>query len=232
MSSGYVYVLSNPSYRDNLYKIGHTTGSVKGREKELSRPTGVPEQFDIVYEKQVSNSFKAEQFVHKALDKYRYNDRREFFLCEIVTIIDSIEKASKKYPNSIQTPRQKLSNFPSPIFPQFDNNRNTFKKPNPSKLPSVVNAILNKSVTFVTLFAGILLIIMGATIILVEAGPHAGAGKNTIAFAYVTFFYGIFLLPKVWKRLFSFLNISSYFFGLLASFGIYFICLIIATIIY
>ena len=74
----YVYVLSNPSYPEGTYKIGHTTKSVKNRMKELDS-TGVLTPFKLEAQYEVSHSFDAEKQIHKDLKQYRLNKSREFF---------------------------------------------------------------------------------------------------------------------------------------------------------
>ncbi len=48
MASRYIYILSNPAFKDNLYKIGHTTKNVPTRANQLYT-TGVPEKLDYIY---------------------------------------------------------------------------------------------------------------------------------------------------------------------------------------
>lgn len=74
----YVYVLSNPSYPEGTYKIGHTTKSVKNRMKELDS-TGVLTPFKLEAQYEVSDSFDAEKQIHEDLKQYRLNKSREFF---------------------------------------------------------------------------------------------------------------------------------------------------------
>jgi hypothetical protein len=89
--SGYVYVFSNPSFGEDLYKIGKTTRSAHKRAKELSTQTGVPEGFKIEFARWVRDCHEAEVMIHGALNKYRGN--KEFFqlpLEKAVRIVQAI----------------------------------------------------------------------------------------------------------------------------------------------
>lgn len=76
---GYIYILHNPSLRDESLKIGLTTGSPCTRAKELSRRTGVAQPYVVAYQRWVMNPDQAEAKIHKYLNRYRINNRREFF---------------------------------------------------------------------------------------------------------------------------------------------------------
>ena len=75
---GFVYVLSNVCFKDNLYKIGYTTREIEDRVNELYT-TGVPAQFDVEFMLPVNNLRKVEEAIHHKLRKYRVNNEREFF---------------------------------------------------------------------------------------------------------------------------------------------------------
>lgn len=102
MNSGYVYILVNPSFRDNLIKIGLTTRTPEERAKELSRNTGIPNEFVVAYKKHVFDCRVIEKLVHSYLEKYRSNERREFFNLPADLAISVIERISK-LENSLET---------------------------------------------------------------------------------------------------------------------------------
>lgn len=79
-TSGYVYVMINPSMK-GLVKIGKTTRSPEERAKELSSATGVAAPFIPVYHKYFDDCGWAESQIHKILTAkgYRVNYNREFF---------------------------------------------------------------------------------------------------------------------------------------------------------
>jgi hypothetical protein len=93
MSSGYLYVLTNPAI-PNLAKVGMTTREPADRIAELSAATGVPSPFILIFQQPVSNPETAERWAHRELDVlgYRHSVRREFFagpLHEIVRIVSA-----------------------------------------------------------------------------------------------------------------------------------------------
>jgi len=87
--SEYVYILTNPSYDNDLFKIGMTTRSPFVRAKELSRDTGVPTDFIVAYTKEVIDAREAERKIHYILRDYSYN--KEFFKIDINLAIEIIE---------------------------------------------------------------------------------------------------------------------------------------------
>lgn len=76
---GYVYIITNPSFRENLRKIGVTT-EVPSRMTSLFT-TGVPDPFVIEYLLKFHNNEHntVETCIHGVFGPQRNNDRREFF---------------------------------------------------------------------------------------------------------------------------------------------------------
>lgn len=92
-SSGYIYILINPSLNDNFLKIGKTMRSPEKRADELSRSTGIPSSFIVAYEARVANPHRAEKLIHRRLRRYRVNQKREFFqlpLKHAVTVVNEV----------------------------------------------------------------------------------------------------------------------------------------------
>ena len=92
-TSGFVYVLTNPSM-PGLVKIGHTTRASADRIAELSRSTGIPVAFELVFDNFVSHSAQIERRVHAALADYRVTSNREFFSVSTNVAIKAILAAS------------------------------------------------------------------------------------------------------------------------------------------
>ena len=91
-SFGFIYVLSNLEM-DGVYKVGMTDRSPHLRAAEISAATGVPQPFSVEYYAEVSAPTLYERMVHKALDKYRVSESREFFRAEIMVIVAAIRNA-------------------------------------------------------------------------------------------------------------------------------------------
>ncbi len=76
---GYLYILSNPSIKDGLLKIGLTKMAPEDRCKSLSRSTSIPADFVIEHSVKVPNVSSAEARLHLILSRYRYTKNKEFF---------------------------------------------------------------------------------------------------------------------------------------------------------
>ena len=81
MENEYIYFITNPYYDKNIIKIGWTRYDPLIRIKTLSNPTGVPGDFNLEYIIKTScgMGYNLEDKIHKYLEKYRINKRREFF---------------------------------------------------------------------------------------------------------------------------------------------------------
>ncbi len=78
---GYVYVLTNPSFRDDWVKIGKSKRLPDVRGKELSN-TAVPLDYEVYATLHTARFNEAEKMIHNFIDKIsdlRINKRREFF---------------------------------------------------------------------------------------------------------------------------------------------------------
>ena len=101
---GYVYILTNPSFKDDIVKIGLTSGTVEKRMKEL-HTTGVPTPFEKYASIKTAKYEEVERFMHHCLsllsEGSRVNDNREFFnigpekalsfMLEIAELLDDAE---------------------------------------------------------------------------------------------------------------------------------------------
>lgn len=96
---GYLYALAN-SAMPNMIKVGKTTRSPEERAVELSRATGLPTPFIVVYEQLFADCSEAEFFVHAYLEAkgYRVADNREFFNAPVSMVVKAISLA----PNAIE----------------------------------------------------------------------------------------------------------------------------------
>ena len=92
--SGWVYVLSNPSFV-GMVKVGWTDRDVPSRIRELSNSTAVPTPFVWEYGVRVTAARFVEQASHRNLADCRVPNR-EFFTCSvvhaIVAVADSVGK--------------------------------------------------------------------------------------------------------------------------------------------
>lgn len=80
-NQGYVYILTNPSFREDWVKIGKSSHPVDVRSKELDN-TAVPLPFEIYATLKTAKFDKVEKQIHKQIDRLtdlRIRQNREFF---------------------------------------------------------------------------------------------------------------------------------------------------------
>ena len=78
---GYVYILTNPSFREDWVKIGKSSHPVDVRSKELDN-TAVPLPFEIFATMKTVKYNEAEKLVHRYIERFtnlRIRNNREFF---------------------------------------------------------------------------------------------------------------------------------------------------------
>jgi len=74
---GFCYIITNPSFKSNLLKIGYTD-SLERRLNDLYT-TSVPKRFEVFAALKTSKYKEAEELMHKAFDDARISPDREFF---------------------------------------------------------------------------------------------------------------------------------------------------------
>jgi hypothetical protein len=90
-----VYILESESMPD-MIKIGYTKGDPIDRAYALSKSTGVPTPFNVVYSYSCFNGERIEKAVHKHFRKQRVNKQREFFYVDIDEAAQIIESLGAK----------------------------------------------------------------------------------------------------------------------------------------
>lgn len=81
MAKGYVYIATNPSFKDDLVKIGKTSKNVEERIRALYT-TALPHAFELYAWCRTEKYDLLEKQMHYVLEKEarnRINERREFF---------------------------------------------------------------------------------------------------------------------------------------------------------
>ena len=100
---GYVYILTNPSFREDWVKIGKSSRPVDVRSKELDN-TAVPLPFEIFATMKTAKYNEAEKLVHRYIERFtnlRIRNNREFFnvkpeealeiFHEVASLLDDVE---------------------------------------------------------------------------------------------------------------------------------------------
>jgi len=96
MQKGFVYILTNPSYKDNIIKIGYTI-NLKSRLAQLDR-TGVPMPFEPYMTVETSKYKTLENVIHRELDKltnFRTRENREFFEIDPIDAADLLKNLAR-----------------------------------------------------------------------------------------------------------------------------------------
>jgi len=94
---GYVYILTNPSFREDWVKIGKSARPVDVRSKELDN-TAVPLPFEIYATLQTSKYNEVEKQIHKQIDlltDLRIRQNREFFNVKPQVALEILKDISK-----------------------------------------------------------------------------------------------------------------------------------------
>ena len=152
---GYVYILTNPSFREDWVKIGKSSRPVDVRSKELDN-TAVPLPFEIYATMKTVKYNEAEKLVHKYIERFtslRIRNNREFFnvkpeialeiLKDVALVIDDAiieevyknsmmgevsQPGSKKKTTHMTTPRKDKRIWLIPSSTKFYNLEASFNK--------------------------------------------------------------------------------------------------------
>ncbi len=105
---GYVYILTNPSFREDWVKIGKSSRPVDVRSKELDN-TAVPLPFEIFATMQTSKYNEVERLVHKTIDRLtdlRIRQNREFFNVSPTKALDIFRDIAQTIDDAVITEYQ------------------------------------------------------------------------------------------------------------------------------
>lgn len=94
--AGYVYILTNPSFKEDWVKIGKSSRPVDIRSKELDN-TAVPLPFDIYATLKTVKYEQVERLIHKTIDRLtdlRIRQNREFFNVSPAKALDILKDIS------------------------------------------------------------------------------------------------------------------------------------------
>lgn len=95
--AGYVYILTNPSFREDWVKIGKSSRPVDIRSKELDN-TAAPLPFEIFATMETVKYNEVELLVHKTIDRLtdlRIRQNREFFNVDPCVALDIFRDIAK-----------------------------------------------------------------------------------------------------------------------------------------
>jgi hypothetical protein len=93
---GWVYCLSNPSFRENIFKVGFTKDENLNVRIDKLYTTGVPTPFKLEFAAKFKNCETVERRIHALLEHFcsRVNDQREFFECSPDDVLTAFKSQS------------------------------------------------------------------------------------------------------------------------------------------
>ena len=95
--AGYVYILTNPSFKEDWVKIGKTSLSVEQRVKQLDT-TAVPLPFEMYATMKTSKFNEAEKLIHDFISTFtnlRIREKREFFNIKPEKALEILKQVAK-----------------------------------------------------------------------------------------------------------------------------------------
>ncbi|MBR4505961.1 MAG: GIY-YIG nuclease family protein [Bacteroidales bacterium] len=120
---GYVYILTNPSFREDWVKIGKSSRPVDVRSKELDN-TAVPLPFEIYATMQTVKYAEIEKIIHKQIDRLtdlRIRQNREFFNVDPAQALDILLDLAVAFDDAIIMKYD--GGKPYQLFPAIENTK-------------------------------------------------------------------------------------------------------------
>lgn len=124
---GYVYILTNPSFKEDWVKIGKSSISVEQRVKQLDG-TAVPLPFEIYATMRTSKYNEAEKLIHNFISMFtnlRIRDNREFFNVKPEKALEIFRQVAKVIDDAVIEETYKLSMFGSNEETDCNNDKST-----------------------------------------------------------------------------------------------------------
>ena len=147
---GYVYILTNPSFREDWVKIGKSSRPVDVRSKELDN-TSVPLPFEIFATMKTAKYNEAEKLVHRYIERFtnlRIRNNREFFNVkpeEALNIFNDVAMLLDDAEIKVCSKRKSNTTIQRNSIPNLDVNDQDF---NYGDISGKVTFILNGKVTY------------------------------------------------------------------------------------
>jgi hypothetical protein len=120
---GYVYILTNDSFREDWVKIGRSSRPVDVRSKELDN-TAVPLPFKVYATIQTTKYTNVERIVHKQIDRLtdlRIRQNREFFNVEPSQALDILLDLATAIDDAVVM--QYVDDKPIQLYPSINNEK-------------------------------------------------------------------------------------------------------------
>ena len=132
---GYVYILTNPSFREDWVKIGKSSRPVDVRSKELDN-TAVPLPFEIYATMKTAKYSEAEKAIHKQIDRLtdrRIRQNREFFNLEPALALEIMLDLAQLSEDAEVVKYE--DGHPRQLYPVLEPSKQTTKEKKPQRAP-------------------------------------------------------------------------------------------------
>lgn len=146
---GYVYILTNPSFREDWVKIGKSSRPVDVRSKELDN-TAVPLPFEIFATMKTSKFNEVEKLVHKTIDRLtdlRIRQNREFFNVDPKVALDIFRDIAQTVDDAVVT--EYKDNKPIVVHAEKEEEKIKSPKKRSRFKFSMVNIQIGEYITFI-----------------------------------------------------------------------------------
>ncbi|MBO7263957.1 MAG: GIY-YIG nuclease family protein [Alistipes sp.] len=147
--AGYVYILTNPSFKEDWVKIGKTAREVNVRSKELDN-TAVPLPFEIYATLKTRKYEEVEFLIHRIIDRLtdlRIRQGREFFNVSPAKALDILKDISKTLDDAVIDEVYLKTN--NALCDDEESQLTCEKKQRPRFKFSMVNIPIGATITFV-----------------------------------------------------------------------------------
>ncbi len=147
--TGYVYILTNPSFKEDWVKIGKSSRPVDIRSKELDN-TAVPLPFEIYATLKTCKYEQVEKLIHKTIDRLtdlRIRQNREFFNVSPAKALDILKDISTTLDDA-EIDEVYLGEARFESKQTCDGSEVESKKPRPRFKFSMVNIPIGATITF------------------------------------------------------------------------------------
>ena len=121
--AGYVYILTNPSFKEDWVKIGKSSRPVDIRSKELDN-TAVPLPFEIYATLKTVKYSEAEKLIHRYIERFtnlRIRNNREFFNVSPEEALDIFKEVALLLDDAVIEETYKSSIFVNPFLHIWNN---------------------------------------------------------------------------------------------------------------
>lgn len=148
---GYVYILTNPSFREDWVKIGKSARPVDVRSKELDN-TAVPLPFEIYATMQTVKYSEIERIVHKQIDRLtdlRIRQNREFFNVHPAQALEILLDLAQAVEDAIVVKYEERK--PRQMYPEMEKSKVKNKEKKPMRPPfdfSMIGLTIGDTVVF------------------------------------------------------------------------------------